>query len=79
MAAPMRDVPIKMSGKANSRMRDIHHPLTNANDKPETHIASASRICPIFSPRALTIVADSLVNLAGNSVALFSSNQEISY
>jgi hypothetical protein len=44
MAAPIRVVPRKRSGKAKSRIQDIHQPLTNANDKPETHIAIASKI-----------------------------------
>jgi hypothetical protein len=69
---------MKIRGNAKRRIRDIHQPRMNAKDKPEMHIAIARRIWPIFSPRAFTIVADSLVSLAGNSVALFSSNQEIS-
>ena len=79
MATLIREVPRKRRGKANNRIRDIHQPLMKANDKPETHIAIARRIWPIFSPRALTIVDDSLVNLEGNSVALFSSNHDRSY
>jgi hypothetical protein len=44
MATLIRDVPRKRSGNANKRINDIHQPLMNANDKPETHIARASRI-----------------------------------
>jgi len=44
MATLIREVPKKRRGKANNRIKDIHHPLMKANDKPETHIAIARRI-----------------------------------
>lgn len=44
---------MNITGKANNKIRENHHPIKNAKKRPEIAIENANKIVPIFSPKAL--------------------------
>lgn len=81
---------MNITGKANNKIRENHHPIKNAKKRPEIAIENANKIVPIFSPKALWMDYVSFVSLDDNSVTYYYklkkycitlkvSNQPISY